>query len=220
MKRKTTKALYFVLMLLPLAVTVIALFFLPDQIPAHYNAANQVDRWGSKFEALILPAMVILFGLLMLGMAKLISKSEKSGKNNERVCIISGLCCLALFNAMTCYFLYMDFHGIEDLSSVPLDINQIMFGLLGLIMIIVGNVMPKLRMNSLIGLRTSWSMKNETTWKKSQLFGGISFIIGGILIIVLCLLSKGIFCFIWSIIVFLVLLVIDVCYTYQAAKKY
>lgn len=220
MKKKPIKMFYFVLMFLPLAVTVTALFFLPDQIPAHYNAANQVDRWGSKFEALILPAIVILFGLLMLGMAKLVSKAEKSGKNNESVCIISGLCCLVLFNAMTCYFLYMDLHGVEDLTSVSLDINQVMFGFLGIIMIIVGNIMPKLRMNSLIGLRTSWSMKNETTWKKSQLFGGISFIIGGILIIVLCLLSKGIVCFISTIAVFIVLLVIDVCYTYQAAKKY
>lgn len=220
MKTKTTKAVYFVLMFLPLAVTVIALFFLPDQIPAHYNAANQVDRWGSKFEALILPAMVILFGLFMLGMAKFISAMDKSSKNNETICIIAGLCCLILFNVMTYYFLYLDFHGVKNLSALPLDVNQIMFGLLGIIMILVGNVMPKLRMNSLIGLRTSWSMKNETTWKKSQLFGGISFIAGGILIVVLCLLFKGFSCFLASTVVFFALLAVDIYYTYRIAKKY
>ncbi|WP_421385278.1 DUF1648 domain-containing protein [Bacillus salacetis] len=28
---------------------------LPDQVPAHYNALGEVDRWGSKMELLILP---------------------------------------------------------------------------------------------------------------------------------------------------------------------
>lgn len=35
----------------------------PDQVPAHYNAFGEVDRWGSKFEMLILP----LVGLILWG---------------------------------------------------------------------------------------------------------------------------------------------------------
>ena len=35
-----------------------------DQIPAHYGADNQVDRWGSKYESLIFPLLTILFGFL------------------------------------------------------------------------------------------------------------------------------------------------------------
>ncbi|WP_153733129.1 DUF1648 domain-containing protein [Sporosarcina obsidiansis] len=32
---------------------------LPDRIPAHFGAAGEVDRWGSKYELLILPAIGI-----------------------------------------------------------------------------------------------------------------------------------------------------------------
>ncbi|MEK4023280.1 MULTISPECIES: DUF1648 domain-containing protein [Sporosarcina] len=32
---------------------------LPDQIPAHFGANGEVDRWGSKFELFILPAIAI-----------------------------------------------------------------------------------------------------------------------------------------------------------------
>lgn len=60
---KTKKWLYYTLML-PLAATLIALPLLPDQIPAHYGADNQVDRWGSKYESLIFPLLTILFGFL------------------------------------------------------------------------------------------------------------------------------------------------------------
>jgi uncharacterized membrane protein len=28
---------------------------LPDQVPAHFNLAGEVDRWGSKWELIILP---------------------------------------------------------------------------------------------------------------------------------------------------------------------
>lgn len=38
---------------------------LPDEVPAHYNALGEVDRWGKKYELLILP-IVSGFLLLML----------------------------------------------------------------------------------------------------------------------------------------------------------
>lgn len=33
---------------------------LPDKIPGHYNAAGVVDRWGEKWEILILPIITII----------------------------------------------------------------------------------------------------------------------------------------------------------------
>lgn len=159
---------FYSLMFLPLVVVLIALQFLPELIPAHYDMNNQVTRWGSKYETLIFPVITVLFGYFMLAMAKLSSKQEENGSNNKNVCIVTGIASLALFNAMTFYFLYADFNSIENLSSIALDLNQLVFGLLGVAMIILGNIMPKLRMNSVVGLRSVWSMKNETAWKKAN----------------------------------------------------
>ena len=40
---------------------------IPDQIPAHYNAAGEVNRWGSKSELIVLPIIsVLLYGLITL----------------------------------------------------------------------------------------------------------------------------------------------------------
>lgn len=217
---KTKRIMFYGLMALPLVVVLIALKFLPEQIPAHYDFNNQVTRWGSKYETLIFPIFIIIFGLFMLGMARLSAKHEENGRNNENVCIVAGIMVLILFNAMTGYFLYTDFNKAENLSSVAIDINQLVFGILGVSMIIIGNIMPKVRMNSVMGLRTSWSMKNEITWKKSQRFGGISFIVGGIAIVMVCFFTRGIACFWWTMGIFALLLVVDVCYTYKISKKY
>lgn len=217
---KTKKVIFYVLMILPLLVVLIALRFLPNQIPAHYDFNNQVTRWGSKYETLIFPVFTILFGFFMLGIARYSAKQEDGGSNNENVCIIMGIAVLTLFNAMTGYFLYTDFKQVENLSSVAPDVNRLLFGILGAAMIIIGNIMPKVRMNSVIGLRTSWGMKNEAIWKKSQRFGGISFIIGGFAIVVICFLTKGAACFWWTMGICALILAVDVSYTYVISKKY
>ena len=129
MKKKMV--VFYSLMFLPLVVVLIALQFLPELIPAHYDMNNQVTRWGSKYETLIFPVITVLFGYFMLAMAKLSSKQEENGSNNKNVCIVTGIASLALFNAMTVYFLYADFNSIENLSSIALDLNQLVFGLLG-----------------------------------------------------------------------------------------
>ena len=40
---------------------------IPAKIPAHYNAAGEVNRWGSKSELIVLPIIsVLLYGLITL----------------------------------------------------------------------------------------------------------------------------------------------------------
>ncbi len=223
MKTNTTRKkiyyrIYYVIMFLPLIVTLAALPFLPEQIPAHYGFDNKVDRWGSKYEALLYPIVTILMGYFMLAMAKWGARQEEGGENNEKVLTAAGIVTMAVQNVLNAYALYTDYNKVEDLSSVPINIFQLLFGLMGIFMIIIGNIMPKLRMNSLIGLRTKWSMKDEATWKRSQRFGGITFIIGGIVVIVICCLTKGMSCFLYNMGVIAVLLVADVCYTRKIAK--
>lgn len=216
---KTKRTIYFILMYLPLVVVLIILPYLPEKIPAHYGFDNRIDRWGSKYEALLFPVISLLMGYFLLGMAKLAAKKEEYGENNKNVTIIVGILVLILFNALNLYSLYTSFNKVENLSSVSLDIGQLVFGIVGMIMIIMGNIMPKLRMNSIIGLRTHWSMKNEVTWKKCQRMGGISYIVGGIIIIGVCIIMKGTPCLVSVLGIWVMLIFIDIFFTYRIAKR-
>ena len=115
---KTKKTVYYILMYLPFAVNLAALPFLPDRIPAHYGFDNQVTRWGSKYEALLYPLVIVFMGYFMLAMAKLGAKDEEHGKNNETVLLISGILILLLFHVLNAYSLYTSFVKAENLSSV------------------------------------------------------------------------------------------------------
>jgi len=216
---KTKKTAIYVFMLLSLAAGLIALPFLPEQIPAHYNAAGQVDRWGSRYETLIFPAMTVLTGLIMLAASKYSAKKERDGQNNAKLVLITGIACCALFTIMQAYYLYADFRGVEDLSSVSVDISRLVFSVMGVMMIVLGNVMPKAKNNAFIGLRTPWSRKNDEVWKKSQKFGGVSFILCGLATLVICIFTEGISCMIWSLAALAVVTTVDVLYTYKIAKQ-
>lgn len=62
MERKTKLKL---LMLLPIISEIVALFFLPPEIPIHYNSSFQIDGYGSKYNVLVLGVFVIIFGIFM-----------------------------------------------------------------------------------------------------------------------------------------------------------
>lgn len=215
---KARKIIYYFLMFLPLLTALCVLPFLPNTIPAHYDFDNQVTRWGSKYECLLYPVTTILMGYFLLAMAKIAARQESTGHNNEKIILISGMLILLYFNIMNIFSLYTDFHKIENLSEMPVNLFQLLFGILGLVLILIGNIMPKAKMNSVFGLRTCWSRKDETVWKKSQRFGGISFILTGILMILISIFTKDVTCFIWSMIVLLLTAVIDVVYTYSIAR--
>ena len=216
---KAQKRIFWILTLLPLAVNLASLPFLPDRIPAHYGWDDQVTRWGSKYETLLFPVVTLFFGAVMLAVAEASGKGEK-GENNRRACILGGMAGVLVFDVLNFYFLYTDFKEIGNLNAVPVSLNQILFGLLGAFMIVVGNLMPKLKLNSIIGLRTSWSMKNDITWQKSQRFGGISFIVTGIIIIVINFVIRDYSSIFLSLAVAVLSLITDIFYTYKVAKKY
>lgn len=58
-------ALCIVLMLAPIVVLAATWGSLSDTIPAHWGAEG-IDRWGSKYELLIVPALGVLLGAVLL----------------------------------------------------------------------------------------------------------------------------------------------------------
>ena len=54
---------------------------LPDEVPAHYNALGEVDRWGSKMELLILPIIGAFIAVLM----QVLEKFPESHNYPERL---------------------------------------------------------------------------------------------------------------------------------------
>ena len=155
------KKLFYVLMFLPLVASLIALQFLPNVIPAHYNINNVVDSWGSKYEILILPVLIIGFGIFSLVMGKVAQKQEPQGNNNEKSSLFISNCVLLIFNMLSGFMIYSSLHQLEKLEFASLTFIQIAFIIIGIFLIVISNIMPKVKRNSILGFRTKQTMKND-----------------------------------------------------------
>lgn len=58
------RAVFWLGVLAGLVATILAWFVLPDRVPMHLGGSGQVDRWGSRTEAVV--AMAAIFGGLAL----------------------------------------------------------------------------------------------------------------------------------------------------------
>jgi hypothetical protein len=63
--RKNSAILFNVL---PNVNNCISIFFMPDKIPAHYDAQGEKTRWGSKYEAFI-STVVLCYWIFFIGNA-------------------------------------------------------------------------------------------------------------------------------------------------------
>lgn len=201
------KKLYSVLLavlLICVIGTVVFLILSPDQIPVHYNFAGEVDRMGSKYENLIWPSFAVGMGVFFLLMARIPRK--KCERTNEKVLMIAGVCTLIFFTLLGFYFMLKALR--YDPQAAPQvsydDVNRFVSIGIGALLVVLGNIMPKMRRNSLFGLRTKWSMANDNVWQKSQRFGGISSVIAGFIMIILALFIPGI----WNVLAMTIVVVI------------
>ncbi len=181
---------------LPLALTLIWLQFLPDQVPLHYNFAGEIDRWGSKWEYLLLPGIAHLFAacfsLAELLMRRQAGTDEKALAHVEtnckllRVVLVGSVLLFTVLEAVL--LLSAGKAAAEGAKTAAIPYLRIISLALAFLLIVLGNLMPKSRRNSFVGLRCAWTAYNDLTWQKSNRFGGWALAAAGLVTIPAALL--------------------------------
>ena len=211
---KRVRILLWILMLLPLVATIAALFFLPDRIPAHYGFDGTVDRWGSKYETLVFPVLSIVTGALMLAMSRVTKKHDPTGKN-EIALLWTGVGTGAMFSAMTAYFLITDFQQVRNLNAVPVALTQVLFLVLGVMLVLFAFLLPGTDRNPVFGLRTKKTMESEENWDKAHRFVAVSLAIAGALMVLVSIFTRGAVCFGVSMAILILAVAADAWYVHK-----
>ena len=218
------KALW-ILTALPIIATAFALQFMPDRIPAHYDFSGEIDRWGSKYELIVFPLVIIAISISWEVIFSIYNKKAQNASedkqraemlNNIKVMKITAVATTALFVALHCFFLYKAYSEADSgLANLDIDGIKVTCFLLGIQFIILGNFIPKTKLNGAIGLRISYSMYNDVTWSKSNRFGGLALMISGVLTVV----CSAIFSSAISLVLMLTFLTVSIIVMILYAKK-
>ena len=218
--------------MIPAIVTSIVLQFMPDKIPMHHDFAGNTDRWGSKTESFIFP-IVILFvtlfwHLMILAFEKKAwraetEKEQMEAKSNAKFLSIEGISQAVMFGIMHYFIMYSSYRQASlGSTKATVDIAKISCILCGILFIVLGNFMTKVKKNVVAGLRTTWSMYNDNTWRKSNRIGAICLIIAGVLTIVTTVFANGMVSTILLLVYVLLAAIVAVWYSkkvYDQEKK-
>ena len=170
-----------ILILLPMAAGLILWPKLPSSIATHFNVNNEPDGWSSKaFTVFGMP--LILLGLHALAVFCTLRDPKGSGIPWKMLRILLWICpwCSILAGAIT--------YGYA--MGIWVDIGQIVILCMGLLLIAMGNELPKCQPNYTVGIRIPWTLADPENWRKSHRFGGWTMTIGGLLCLVTAFLES------------------------------
>ena len=176
---------------IPIVSVLIAMF-----IPGVY-VEDLIMRWT-------IPICLILTAILSVTAAR----NQKNSGSESTILLMTLLsqCAIIIFQII---FIFLE---------KPIEItNDVYTGIVvGGIMLILGNFMPRTKPNAAFGLRLPWTLTNEVVWRKSNHFAGCILMLAGILVICLSILLKeNIEIVILSVVLCIVVIATLVSYSYH-----
>jgi uncharacterized membrane protein len=88
----------------------------------------------------------------------------------------------------------------------------------GILLIVIGNLLPRARPNWFVGIRTPWTLSSDRVWEKTHRLGGRLFVAAGVISVLAAILSAH-----WAHVVMIVAMLIMtftvVIYSYVEWKR-
>ena len=158
---------------------------LPDKIPSHFDVNGFPDDYSAKSTVIILgigASVLLYFALTFLPMIDPFWKMIEKKYN-----------LFLIFRDLVLGFVIFEFI-LTLISAKDGLFRDDLFGIgFGLLFVLLGNYLPKLPRNFFFGIRSPWTLASEVVWIKTHRMGGMFFVAGGILIIILTLLGVKLF---------------------------
>lgn len=161
--------------LIPIVVGIIMWNELPESMATHFSFSGEADGWSSKYFAVFgISGIVFLVHIFCAFVtAADPNKQNISDKMYRAVLMICPLCSMVVGVAVYAPYVNSD---ISPLLCVNLLIAVLLIG--------IGNYLPKCRQNYSIGLRVPWTLSDEENWNKTHRLAGWLWVMAGIVLLI------------------------------------
>ena len=184
---------------------------LPETVPTHWNYKGEIDAWGKKSSLILIMFLLPVLTYVLFSIIPFIDPKKKIQAMGNKYHNLKFLMTLFM-SALAIFILYsVKEQSITNPAFIILAI--------GLLYIILGNYMKTLKANYFIGIRTPWTLENETVWKKTHALAGKLWFIGGLAIIISSLTTNKNFNSIFFISITIIIAVIPLIYSFLEFNK-
>ncbi len=134
---------------------------LPNSLPVHFGLKGQPNGWVSKPVFFLENTGIFCFTYLLLTFLPFIDPLKKKIEPKFKTAIL-------LRDVILVFSAVVYFVAIEYARAGALHVDYIGVAI-GLMLIVLGNYMPKVPQNWFLGIRTPWAISSEANWKKTHI---------------------------------------------------
>ena len=148
---------------------------LPDYMVQHWGAGGTPTWSAPKHLAIfITPVMLAVINLIVATLMNSNSAVQKNPKKVQQM-VLWLVPIISVFVNLGILLANLD---------TNFDIMIASLAFVGLLLIIIGNYLPKTRQNYLIGVRVSWTLNDADNWNKTHRLAGKTCILAGFLLLI------------------------------------
>lgn len=165
--KRTALVLIAILAIAPLILAVCFYSALPDEIVMQWGFNGSVD-YRPKAQLLMMSALSPVLAIAMLVTPKI----DPRGQNYKRF----GSTYQGLIIVVLAFLLMMNAIVIsEAFYPGKISVHYIVTIGVGLLFIFLGNMLPKVKSNFYVGIKTPWTISDPDVWFKTNRLGGYMF---------------------------------------------
>jgi len=176
--------LFFLVWAVPLVYLACVYSTLPARVPLHFDGEGRPNRFGSPLEFLwtIVLLQVVSLGLYFLVRFLPEIDPKKKIKYSRQVLAQLSYALVTFLSALAVFLIYVSLKG-----HMALDLHYLFAGI-SLLLAYLGNLFNNIKPNYFVGIRTPWTLENETVWRRTHQLGGRLWLAGGLILAIACLL--------------------------------
>ncbi|NIK76601.1 putative membrane protein [Paenibacillus castaneae] len=165
----STNIISWLFIAIAVAATIVTYSDMPEQMSIQWDLNSEVKEYANKaFAVYLLPGVMTLLTVLL-------PRNQNYQKFKSSLLILQNVLLLGL----------LSLHGVILASGYGLevDLSKIVLPMVGIIFVTVGIYMPKFPPNNYFGIKTVYTVNNETVWRLTHRASAKYFILGGLLMI-------------------------------------
>lgn len=173
------KFIYLIASIINSGIIALCLYLSPYVIlPMHYGISGYADRYASKWEIMIYTAIPFVIGVIYLVYS--IIAEKKDSKNKKVIDKIF----FAFFVYILMIIWYVAVLCLQCKAHISNSSFAIIAVIIGAMLMVLSNFLPKARQNGLFGIRTSATLSSPTVWNKTHRLAGILGVAGSLALMV------------------------------------
>jgi len=200
-----------IICLLPICLSFVVYNDLPEKVVMQWNFVGNPNWYAHKAViAFGMPLFFMIFNIVISLIVHFDPKRENASKV-MRIFVDWFISVLSLIIVPL-----MLFGNLNNELPLPM----IVFILVGIIFIFIGNYLPKNSQNHAVGVRIKWTLNDPENWNKTHRVAGFTFMISGLLFIITAFLPlENIIGIIVILTIILAIVIVPIIYSYNLYIK-